>query len=246
MRRPKTLLMAAVIIGLPALLALLMRSAPRREFDPVMAYNVLSSLLIFGFLLVILCVVFGTGVITQEVEQKTIVYLLTRPVPRWRIALVKFVAACLLISMTVWAATLLLALATYGPARLKEAPLGRDMAILPIGVLAYGSVSLLLATLMARPLILGLLYAFIWESWVPNLSGDFEKLSLMAYVRTLAPHAQPEQETTPLTELLSAAASQTITPTFAWRVLLGVTGVALGLALFFFSTREYVPREETT
>ena len=37
-----------------------------------------------------------------------------------------------------------------------------------------------------------------------------------------------------------------ITPSFAWKMLLLVCVVALGLSLYFFSIREYVPREETT
>src|SRR5687768_3493867 len=103
MLRPKTLILAALIIALPVLIAVLMRVARPAQFDPVEAYNALSLHLVFGFSLVILSIVLGTGVITQEVEQKTIVYLLTRPVPRWRIAAIKFLAAFLLILVTVWA-----------------------------------------------------------------------------------------------------------------------------------------------
>lgn len=243
--RPKTLLLAAVIIALPALTALLMRATQGGAFDPEVSYNIVSGLLVFGFLLVLLCMVFGTGVITQETEGKTIVYLLTRPVPRWRIGLVKFAAASIAIVLTAWTSALLLGLAAFGPAGLGGSPLGRDMAILPLGVLAYGSLALLLGTLFSRPLIVGLLYAFFWESWVPNLPGEFEKLSVMAYLRALAPHPEPEAETQGLAELLKSAAASTITPAMAWWVLGLTTALALGLALLLFSVREYVPRDAT-
>jgi ABC-2 type transport system permease protein len=216
------------------------------KFDGAVWYNMLSQNLVFGFSLVILSIVLGTGVITQEVEQKTIVYLLTRPLPRWRIAAVKFLAAFLLILATVWAEAVLLAGVTFGPGGMFKSTLPRDLAILPLGIVAYGSTSLLLATLLTRPLIPGLLYAFLWESWVPNFPGSFKNLSLIAYVRALAPHAQPESDTVRLEDMLAEAGIRSvITPTFAWKILLVVTVLSLVLALFFFSVREYVPREET-
>jgi len=243
--RPKSLTLAVVIIALPALTAALMRATQGAAFDPETAYNIVSGLLIFGFLLVMLCMVFGTGVITQETEGKTIVYLLTRPVPRWRIALARFLVAAAAILVTAWTSVLLLGAVAYGGAALSAAPLWQDLRILPIGVLAYGSLGLLLGTLLTRPLIVGLLYAFFWETWVPTLPGDFEKLSVMAYLRALAPHPEPEAETRGLAELLKDAASSTITPVMAWWVLGGIIIVALALALLLFSVREYVPRDDT-
>ena len=75
---------------------------------------------------------------------------------------------------------------------LREARLLRDLAILPIGALAYGSLFVFLATFIRWALLLGLLFAFGWESWVPSLPGDFARISLMAYLRALAPHPQPQ------------------------------------------------------
>ncbi len=52
-------------------------------------------------------------------------------------------------------------------------------------------------------LLLGLLFAFGWEWWVPNIPGDFAKLSLMAYIRVLAPHPQPLSQMRDLERLFS-------------------------------------------
>ncbi|HLV80440.1 MAG TPA: ABC transporter permease subunit [Chthonomonadaceae bacterium] len=242
----KKVVPAAVLIALPAVIALIWRAAARAgHFQPDVAYNTLSSGLVFGFTLVILSVVFGTGVIAQEVEQKTIVYLLTRPVPRWRIALIKFLAAVVATTATVWIASVLLAVTAYGPGGLVHSRLGRDLLILPVGALAYTALFLLLATLLNRPLLVGLLFAFFWESWVPGLPGNFQKLSLMAYLRVLAPHPKPESATVDITDLLASLNPQTITTRLAWGVLIGVIVCALALALVVFSAREYVPREDT-
>ncbi len=384
--RAKRLLASLLLIAIPTSIALLWRFLAADAFDPYDAYNTLSSVVIYGFLLVILSVVFGTGVISQEIEQKTIVYLLTRPVPRWRIVMMKFLAAVTGIIVTVLAASLLLAAVTFtgggeassvirrkdiqnreaflqvirekndpvsqylyaqldentanrldgkvpdvmewkrgqgrrvlrwvagkndtdrvfhnvldkvnhvletdanfyseerfpeifltpavkelaaahpksGPkliklnrllmeqqyagliAPRKEAtfPLKTDLYILPVGALAYGALFLLLATILNRPLMYGLVFAFGWESWVPNLPGKFGMVSIMTYLRALAPHPQPAAESVDLLQFLSGGAQNVITQGMARGVLVCIILGALALALTIFSKNEYVPRED--
>ena len=116
--------------------------------------------------------------------------------------------------------------------------------ILPVGAFAYGALFLLLATLLNRPLMYGLVFAFGWESWVPNLPGKFGMVSIMTYLRTLAPHPQPAAESVDLLQFLSGGSTTVITSGLAKGVLACVVLVALGLALAIFSNCEYVPRED--
>jgi hypothetical protein len=388
--RAKRVIASLILIAAPSSIALLWRFAAADAFDPYDAYNTLSSVVVYGFLLVILSVVFGTGVISQEIEQKTIVYLLTRPVPRWRIVLMKFLAAVTGIIVTVIASSLLLAAVTFasggeqsstlrqkdirnrdnflftlnqradpvseylhskmdertrntlrnsleppaapqpertnrrrGPhprevlnpqvkdralrralrsvnrvletdrnfyneerfpelvlndeakqlialkptagkklAHLNRVllqltypdiiaprpepvfPLTRDLIVLPVGALAYGALFLLLATLLNRPLMYGLVFAFGWESWVPNLPGKFQMVSIMTYLRALSPHPQPAAESVDLLQFLSGGNQTVISQGLARGVLIGVIVVALTIALVIFSSNEYVPRED--
>ncbi len=251
--RVKKLVAAGILIAVPCLLALALRLIGTAEpFSAAETYNRLSESLVFGFLLVILACVFATSTISQEVEQKTIVYLLTRPIPRWRILLMKFAATVVVTTVGAWLASLLLALATYGLSGWGASPLGRDLLIMPIACLAYSALFLLLATISTRPLILGLLYAFGVETWVPALPGNFKMLSLLSYLHVLAPHAAaiaPIVEDTggdpfALSAAAPAAAVDSITPLLAWGVVAGVIIVGLMAACFAFSTREYVPRED--
>ena len=245
MLRPKKLIAAAVLVAVPAALGLLLKSiSPEGRFRADIAYNMLASSLVFGFVLIILSVVFGTGIISQEIEQKTIVYLLTRPVPRWRIVLMKFLAAVVVTSLTVIFASVAVALVAYGPTGFESSTLRRDLLILPIGALAYSSLFLLLATLLNRPLMYGLMFAFGWESWVPLMPGNFQKLSIMTYLRALAPHEDVSRAPRGITDLLSMLNPQTISTSLASTVLTLVTGIALLAALTIFSRNEYVPRED--
>ena len=239
--RPKRLTAGLLLLLLPALMGLLWRSlAPAGKFVPADAYNLLSSLLVFGFILTILAVIYGTGVLSQDIEQRTIVYLLTRPVPRWRILLSKFIAGWLAITLTASLAAILLAVVVFGPVKMfSSAPFLRDLRILPVGALAYGSLFLLLATLLARPLIYGLLFAFAWESWVPSMRGAFGRLSIMTYLRVLAPHPLGENDAA-----LDAVAPTGIPMGQAWLILGLLIALPLLAALITFSVREYAPRED--
>ncbi len=241
--RPKKLVAVAILVALPTLVALLVRFKSHHT-SPQEFYDSITTMLVYNFVLVILSVIFGTGVITQEVEQKTIVYLLTRPVPRWRILLMKYAATVTMTTLTVWLASLCLALATVGGPGLAHCGLPRDLGMLLVGALAYGALFLFLATLLDRPLIFGLLYAFGWESWVPSLPGNFKYLSLMAYLRVLVPHGGQNVQTQPVNPMLAAISTEVITSRVASLALAGVIIGALAAALAIFSVREYVPREE--
>lgn len=245
--RLRRLLVSFLLIALPTVIVMIWRaSAPKGEFKADVAYNNIEQGLVFGFLLVILAVVNGTGVLSQEIEQKTITYLLTRPVPRWRILLMKFLASVLVVIATVWLASVGTAVAAYGVSGVSGSRLGRDLLILPFGALAYSGLFLLMATLFNRPLMFGLLFAFGWESWTPNLGGYFGRISLMSYLRTLAPHPQQEAETVDLAQMASQALADpnAITPSLAWTTLLIFIAVVLMLSLLVFSNREYVPRDD--
>lgn len=239
--RPGKITAAILLIGVIALVAFAARFGTKPdEFNPGDAYNFISTILVFGFALTILSVVFGTGVVTEEMEQKTIPYLLTRPIPRWRILLVKFIAMFLVTTAIVYIAEIISAVLLFGVGKIGNSKLTLDMRLLPIGVLAYGAVSLLMSTLIKKPLIIGLLYCFCWETWTPFLPGDWHKVSLMSYIRSLAPHLKRPDEDSVLPVL------QTPIPEWmAWSVLSGVIIVALLTALIVFSNREYTPTEET-
>jgi len=240
--RFKKLLVVLLVAALPVLVGLLWRFAGASgEFVKADVYDRLSDSLIFGFVLVMMACVFGTNLVAAEVEQKTIVYLLTRPVPRWRIILMKYLAAVVATIVAAWIAAGLLLLVTGVPrgSGLEEAhfSFGRDLAILAAGSFAYGGLFLLFATAFPRPLIVGLLYTFGIESWLPSLPGSFKMLSLMAYLRALAAQA-------PATTDPSDNPFDPITHGLAWAVVIGVIVVTVIASCIVFTTKEYVPRDD--
>jgi ABC-2 type transport system permease protein len=238
--RPGKLVAAALLVAVAVLIAVLMRaSAGPGHFDPAASYNGISSVLVFGYMVVILSLVFATGVIAQEIEQKTIPYLLTRPMPRWRILLAKYAAAVVVTTATVWLADFVVALTLFGPAKLGASHLWKDILILPVGAMAYSGLFLLLATIVPRALLYGLAYAFV-EPLLPMLPGDWQKISLLSYLHALAPHLDAAD----LDAAGQAAGSSDIAVWLAWTVVAAVIVASVIFALAIFSTREYTPQEE--
>lgn len=237
--RFKKLLVVLLISVLPLLVAVLWRAVtPADQFVKADVYNRLSELIVFGFVLVMLACVFGTNLVAQEVEQKTIVYLLTRPVPRWRILLMKYAAAVIATIVAAWLASGLLLLVTGGASTTGKIAFGHDLGILAIGSLTYGGLFLLFATMFRRPLIVGLLYTFGLESWLPSLPGNFKLLSLMAYLRELAAH--PVAAPVDVTDV----AQDPMSPALAWKVVIAVIVVTVTAACIVFTRSEYVPRDD--
>jgi ABC-2 type transport system permease protein len=246
--RPRRLAIALLLTLVPPLLGLGYRLlTPAASYVPNDVYDGLVVGLVFSFTLAILSVVNGTGVVSQEIEGRTIVYLLTRPFPRWRILLAKWLVALFVTGVVVTLSTLLLALAVYGPARFADAGTGADIRALLMGTVAYSALFLLLGTAIPRPLTYGLLFLFGWETWVPKLPGQFARISIMTYLRTISQReisGEGGQNNGNFLLAFARAPEINISQPLAWTILWLVTLVCVVGAIAIFSTREYAPRED--
>lgn len=245
--RLRKMIIVAAIAVLPMIIALVIRSfAPTAHYNASVVYNRLSESMVFGFIIVILACVYGTNIVSQEVEQKTIVYLLTRPTPRWRILMMKFAASFLATVLASSIALFLLLIATFGISEWGKSGIGRDLLIIPVASLAYGSIFMLLSTVFNKPLIAGLIYAFGIESWLPNMPGNFKMLSLMAYIRTLCHHTVQDDTAAQTADNMLAAAFATpdLTIRLSWIVVTCVILFGIFTSIEVFSNKEYIPRDD--
>src|SRR5262245_4409728 len=77
--RRRTLLML-LLVGLPVLVALLLRVAGK-----TMASDAVIDTMVVRIILPLLAQLFGTASLGSELEDGTAVYLIVKPIPRWRI-----------------------------------------------------------------------------------------------------------------------------------------------------------------
>lgn len=205
-------------------------------------YGQLSSVLVYR-VMALAAAIFSTAVVSQEVEQKTIVYLLTRPVPRWQILLMRTLAAATVVFVLSSFAALCVSAAVFGP-RLLQPLLFVDLKALAIGALAYGGLFVFVSLLMNRAMIVCLLFAFGWETAIPNVPGYLYYVSVYSHLSAIAQHPKPSASLGPLGALSGQLSTNSLTPTAGWTSLIGLTVVTFALSCWWFSRFEYVPRED--
>lgn len=129
----------------------------------------------------LIALIVGTGVLGSEIDDGTIVHILTKPVPRWKIVVSKLVVAVAVTALTAGSSAVV---AGYllGGFRLG---LGLAAAMV-IGAIAYCTLFVALSVVSRRPVLIGLLYIAIWEGLLSNVVSGTRVLSIQQYVVTFA------------------------------------------------------------
>lgn len=153
----------------------------------------------------------GTGVLGSEVDDGTIVHILTKPLPRSSIILAKLGVAVGVTAIT--AAVPLFIAGTLA----DSARLGWGLAIAAVfGALAYSTLFLLISLLTRRPVLLGLAYILVWEGLLGRFVSGTRVLSIEQYVITIADKIAP-------TTLLTAKVSVPVAVIMTAIVAVGCT-----------------------
>jgi ABC-type transport system involved in multi-copper enzyme maturation permease subunit len=190
-----------------------------------------------GFLLPLFTLSYASGAMGAEREGRTLIWLVTRPLPRWAVYLAKLVGVlpwCLLASVGGFTVLCLCggelgrrALLSYWPAAVA-------------GTLAFAALFMLVGALFRRPAVVGLVYVFFFETLVANLPGSLKQLSLNFYTKSLLYNEATAQLGTVRPETLDVYAPAD--PTTAWAtLLLAAAGLTLA-GMWLFSRQE--PRDE--
>ncbi len=184
----------------------------------------------------------GCGALGEEIEGKTLPYLLTRPVPRSALLLGRWLSAVVTSTVLLGAAFVTLYLATVGQmgveALVVDLPmLGVALAGMALSLFAYCAVFMLLSVVIKWPLLVGLALLFVWEQFAATMPGAMARYTLLHHIYTVLTRlsGDPGYETLARPydlELLPAATSL--------QVLLWIGGLALGLALLKFRRKSYL------
>jgi len=228
-------LVAATVYGLGLAFRHLNPKEPAQD-----TYVMLSSTFVFR-ILPLAAAIFATTVLSQEVEQKTIVYLLTRPVARWKLLTMRTLAAAVVVAAISCLAAFFASLAVYGGG---SELLSRDLVALIVGAFTYTSIFVFVSLLMNRAMIACLLFAFGWEPGLSNFSADMGSLSVSAYLNALSRHPAPSGPKNPMDVLGGLLGTNVISTDSAWAVLAVMILASLAGGAWWFTHFEYLPRED--
>jgi ABC-2 type transport system permease protein len=159
-------------------------------------FGMMIWLLFIRFIVPVLGVFYGTSLIADEVEDKTITYLFTRPIPRRAVLLGKYFAYLVCTVLLVLPSVMLVffLIVPTGGGSIGEAfpSLLADLGMLVVGLASYGAVFALVGTRLKRPLVVGLVFAFGWEPAVLLFPGYLKRLTVAYYLQALVKHEMPQ------------------------------------------------------
>ncbi len=246
----RTLFMACAV-GAPLAVATILRTIDGMGMSVLRINGVsVAGPVIFGglfwllylrLIVPLLGVFYGTSLMSDEVEDRTLTYLFTRPIPRGSVIIGKYLAylVCteLVVLPSVTAAYLLIVPVGDGSIGGSFPLLVADVGILALGLAVYGAVFALVGALAPRPLVTGLLLVFGWEQVALLVPGYLRLFTVAHYLQSLVPHAMPQDETVAAVQALFAEPPST----FSSLVSLAVIAVAaLWLAARTVAARDYV------
>jgi hypothetical protein len=197
---------------------------------------VFSRFLVFSvfisFLLPLWSLSFATEALSGEREERSLVWLLMRPLSRPAVYLAKYVA------LLPWALGLnlggfaVLCLAAGAPGRVV---FGLYWPAVLGATLAFTALFHFMGAVFRRAALMAIVYSFFLETILGNMPGYLKRVSVGFYTRCLmfdaaqAYGVQPEQPSVFLP----------VGPAAAWGVLLGATAALLAAGMWVFARTEY-------
>jgi ABC-2 type transport system permease protein len=145
--------------------------------DMIQAYGL-------GLIAPVVALVLASAALGDFVDDRTLVYLWLRPVPRWQISLGAALASVgTALPLVVIPVTLAAYLGSADPTVALAAAAGSAIA-----TLGYAGVFLALGFKVRRALVWGLAYILIWEGFLARSVSFCAKLSVSVYARSLMAH----------------------------------------------------------
>jgi ABC-type transport system involved in multi-copper enzyme maturation permease subunit len=212
-----------------------------QRLDGAALFGLMIWMFYIRFIVPVLGMFYGTSLIADEVDDKTITYLFVRPIPRGAVLIGKFLAyfvcTTLLVLPSVVIVFFLIVPIGGGSVGAAFPALATDIGMLAMGIAAYGALFAWVGARLKRPLVLGLVFIFGWEPGVLLFPGYLKRVTIAYYLQGLVPHAMPQDSA--VSVLLQVFQEIPSVP-LSLGALLGVTLVGVWLAARATETREYV------
>ena len=191
----------------------------------------------FQLFIPLLCLFYGSSVINDEIDNKTLIYLTTSPVSKASIVLGKSLAH-IAVTIIIIISGLFFSYALANTAHVTEVSyikeFGAFIGVALLSIIAYSSLFTLMGTLLKKSILLGLFFILGWESVVQFFPGTTQKLTINHYIKSLLPIQLKGNDSILSFQLQPSTVSESIV------TLLLITVVFLAISIFIFYNKEYV------
>jgi ABC-type Na+ efflux pump permease subunit len=239
----------ALIVGGPVILAIVVRVLEMmgmpalrlngQRVGGIGVFGVMIWMLFLRFIIPILGVFYGTALMADEVEDKTLTYLFTRPVSRGAVLVGKYLAYLACTSLVVLPSVMLVYFLLVRPAEIPGTfvQLVTDLGLLALGLAVYGALFAFVGAFFKRPLVIGLVFITGWEQTAMALPGYMKRFTVAYYVQALVPHAMPSEG---VVSILQGMFRDTPPPAVSIAWLMAYLVIFLYLAARTVERKEYV------
>ena len=184
----------------------------------------------------ILALLFGSLVINEEIDNKTLIYLTTSPVPKPAIIVGKYLAYIVLSAIIINTGLLLCFLVINIDQLGEVSYLKQFFTFVGVGglaLIAYSAFFTLISALIKKSVVVGLLFIFGWENVVQYFPGVTQKFTVIHYIKSILPYTSDNIKFL----VFRLEPSGTVESIL---VLFLLTLISLIAASFIFNNKEYI------
>lgn len=233
-RRGKLIWLSLIILALPVIAALARLIAGETG---VSTYQSELEVLL-RYLTPFLMALHASATVAEEVQQRTITYLFSRPIPRWTLPLGKYLANLLANAIPLLVAVVLIyAFSMLGEGRelWGQLPLlARSLAVLLLAAIYYGALAAAMGAIATSfAFAATLIYLLVVEVAAALIPGWLKVVAMSVHLRVLAGLYRPEESL-----FLS---DPSLPATVSFSAILAMTALWLIISVAWVASSEYRP-----
>ncbi|MBN1677719.1 MAG: ABC transporter permease [Candidatus Thermoplasmatota archaeon] len=149
--------------------------------------NMMDTLILF-FFMPVMAMIFGSSLIRDEIDDKSITHIATAPLDRAFTYVGYYLPLGIAVAVSMVSISSVGMLAFFGQHGVGSEAFEiylEFVALVVIGSFVYSSLFLAIGVLFPKPVMVGLFYAFIWEGFIGSLPGAIQNASIKHYLRSV-------------------------------------------------------------
>jgi ABC-type transport system involved in multi-copper enzyme maturation permease subunit len=158
-------------------------------------FNTVAPQLYIIVIIPLITILYSISVVREDIENHNIVYLISRPISKAEILMFKFkgffISTWLLISVSMIISFIIISFSEPGKAIQFEL-LTDLLFISTLNILVYGALFFIFTLITSYPIILSLLFVFVWENIISSLPSVLNRISISYWIKSLGYRLLPD------------------------------------------------------
>ena len=205
----KSILIALFFLSIPPIISIYILFDTPDDLVWIDLFSNMGLMMYLQILILLYSLIYGTTLIHEDIEKRTATYLTTRNLKRGEIVLYKYLglvlSLVLLFSISISLNYFILGLNGSMSELFSHIDLLLGLLFVSaMAIVAYTALFTFIGIVIKRPLMIGLIFAFIWEIFITNLESNIRIITIMYYPRSIFSHFVPRGEIIDITGLTDA------------------------------------------